>query len=171
MKAADLSPHVLDAADYGVPQNRVRLIIVATRSKHPFVLKPRQAEPRAIGSHIEWNRGPWRTIDKSLAPKTLQRIENGRRRFGERFVAPYYSKGSGLTGRSIERPIGTITTRDRWSVIDGNRMRMLNVNESRAAMGFRESYQLPENLKLAKHMLGNAICPPMVTDIVKQIAA
>jgi DNA (cytosine-5)-methyltransferase 1 len=114
---------------------------------------------------------PWRTIDKTLAPKTLLRIENGRRRFGERFVAPYYSRGSGLTDRSIDRPIGTITTRDRWSVIDGNRMRTLNVNESRAAMGFRTSYQLPENPKLAKHMLGNAISPPMVTDIVKQIAA
>jgi DNA (cytosine-5)-methyltransferase 1 len=50
-------------------------------------------------------------------------------------------------------------------------MRMLNVNEASAAMGFRQSYQLPENPKLAKHMLGNAISPPMVTDIVKQIAA
>ena len=166
-----LSPHVLDAADYGVPQNRIRLIVVATRSKHPFILKPRQSDPQAIGAHIEWDRGPWRTIDRSLAPRTLQRIANGRRSFGERFVAPYYKSGSGLTGRTIDRPIGTITTRDRWSVIDGNRMRMLNVNESRAAMGFRESYQLPENLKLAKHMLGNAIAPPMVTDIVRQIAA
>src|SRR5574343_926698 len=39
-----LAPMVLDAADHGVPQNRRRLIIVATRSKHPIEL---QLKPRA----------------------------------------------------------------------------------------------------------------------------
>jgi DNA (cytosine-5)-methyltransferase 1 len=164
-----LSPHVLDAADYGVPQNRPRLVVIATRSKAPFALRMRSGAHRPIEPHIQWDRGPWRVIDRSLAPATQLRIKNGRRAFGERFVAHYYSSGSGLTGRSIDRPIGTITTRARWSVIDGNRMRRLNVDESRAAMGFRPSYQLPKNKNLAKHMLGNAVPPPMVTKIINEL--
>jgi DNA (cytosine-5)-methyltransferase 1 len=106
-----------------------------------------------------------------LAPATWLRIKNGRRAFGDRFLAPYDFNGSGLTGRSIHRPVGTITTRDRWSVVDDNRMRMLNVDECKAAMGFRSSYQLPEQSRLAKHMLGNAVPPPTVTAIIEEISA
>jgi DNA (cytosine-5)-methyltransferase 1 len=33
------SPHVVDAADFGTPQNRVRLFMVFTRSRAPLILK------------------------------------------------------------------------------------------------------------------------------------
>lgn len=166
-----LSPHILDAADYGVPQNRKRLIIIGTRSKHPLILRPRDGVQPAIAPFIQWDRGTWRRIDKTLSERTLERIANGRRRFGERFLAPYYSSGSGLTGRSIDRPVGTITTKDRWAVIDGDRMRLFNVDECRAAMGFRPSYRLPAAPALAKHLLGNAVPPPLVTEVLLEIAA
>ncbi|WP_206209100.1 DNA cytosine methyltransferase, partial [Vogesella mureinivorans] len=100
---------------------------------------------------------------------TLKRIAAGRARFGARFLAPYYGTGSGETGRSLARPIGTITTRDRWAVIDGDRMRMLTAQECRAAMGFRPDYILPEQHRLAVHMLGNAVCPPVMRDILTAI--
>lgn len=167
-----LSPHVIDAADYGIPQNRKRLFIIGTRSRHPLVLRPRVgARQPAFGPHIQWHHGDWRPIDNTLVVATRRRIENGRRQFGDRFVMPYYSNGSGLTGRSIDRPIGTITTVDRWGVVDGDRMRMLNVEECRAAMAFPSSYHLPAQSRVAKHMLGNAVPPPMVTEIIREIAA
>ena len=166
-----LSPHVLDAADYGVPQNRKRLIIIGTRSRHPLILRPRDGAQPAIAPFIQWDRGTWRKIDKSLSARTLQRIANGRRRYGDRFLAPYYSSGSGLTGRSVDRPVGTITTKDRWAIIDGDRTRLFNVEECRAAMGFRSSYCLPKAPALAKHLLGNAVPPPLVTEVLLEIAA
>lgn len=52
-------------------------------------------------------------IKPGRTASTLLRVENGWKRFGERFVMPYYGSGSGLTGRSLNRPIGTITTLDR----------------------------------------------------------
>lgn len=55
-------------------------------------------------------------------------------RFGERFVMSYYGFGSDLTGRSLDRPIGTITTLDRWAVVDGDRMRMITANEAMSAI-------------------------------------
>jgi site-specific DNA-cytosine methylase len=48
---------------------------------------------------------------------------------------------------------------------------MLNVDECKAAMGSRPSYQLPDQSRLTKHMLGNAVPPPMVTGIIEEIAA
>lgn len=164
-----LSPHVLDAANYGVPQNRKRLIIIATRSKSPLRLKWRAGDHQPIAPHLEWDKGEWRKIDRRLRPKTLLQIADGRRRLGARFLAPYYSSGSGLIARSIDRPIGTITTRDRWALVDGDRMRMANVSECRAAMSFRADYKLPEGATLAKHMLGNAICPAFAAAIIREV--
>lgn len=164
-----VAPHVVDAADYGVPQNRRRLIVICTRTRHPFEMRTLRAEHRPIGPCIDWQAPQWRTIDDTLSPRTLERIAHGRRAFGRRFVFSYY--GCTRIARSIDRPVGTITTRDRWAVVDGGRMRMFDVDECRAAMGFRADYALPSGSTLAKHMLGNAVAPPMATEILKEIAA
>lgn len=164
-----VAPHIVDAADYGVPQNRTRLIVVCTRSRFPFELRQVRREHLPAEPLIAWDHQTWRRIDASLANATRERIAHGRKHFGARFLISYY--GNTRTARSLRRPIGTITTKDRWAVIDGDRMRMLNVDESRAAMGFRKDYRLPVSSTLAKHMLGNAVAPPMVTEILKEIAA
>ncbi len=162
-----VAPHVVDAADYGVPQNRKRLIVICTRSRHPFELPEyRDLHRPAV---IDWAAGPWRKIDNTLAAATRERIRHGRKAFGERFLISYY--GNTKTARSLERPVGTITTKDRWAVIAGNHMRMLSVSECRAAMGFRPTYRMPSSSVLAKHMLGNAVCPPMVTQILRDVQA
>jgi DNA (cytosine-5)-methyltransferase 1 len=54
-------------------------------------------------------------------------------------------------------------------MVDGDRMRMLSVGESRAAMGFPDDYQMPARHSLALHMLGNAVCPPVARDVIKAI--
>ncbi len=86
-------------------------------------------------------------------------MKNGLERFGERFVMPYYGSGSGLTGRSLDRPIGTITTLDRWAVVDGDRMRMISADEAMAAQSFPKDTQRPDNHRLTMHMTGNAVPP------------
>jgi DNA (cytosine-5)-methyltransferase 1 len=167
-----LAPMVVDAADHGVPQHRRRLFIVASRSKHPIELQLPQHEHMPIARVIDFDAGCWSPIEKpGRSLRTLARIQAGRRAHGGRFVAPYYGSGSGETGRSLARPLGTITTRDRWAVIDGDRMRMLAVDEYRAAMGFRAGYQLPTAKRDAVHLLGNAVCPPVATDIINAIRA
>lgn len=165
-----LSPMILDAADHGVAQHRRRLFIVGTRSKHPVQLNLAQRAHVGAAQIIDFDAGRWSPIDKpgrSLA--TVSRIANGRASFGRRFVAPYFGSGSGLTGRCLSRPLGTITTRDRWAVIDGDRMRMLSVDECRKAMGFPSSYQLPARAKDAMHMLGNAVVPVVACDVINAL--
>lgn len=165
-----LAPHVLDAAEHGVAQNRVRLFLVGTRSKAPLQLSLPPQQPIAAASFVDFGAGRWSDVDRpGRSANTLARIASGRARHGERFLAPYYGSGSGETGRSLHRPIGTITTRDRWAVVDGKRMRMLSSNECRAAMGFPADYKLPAAHKDAVHMLGNAVCPPVAAKVIKEV--
>ena len=153
-----------------IRDSREWLFLVCTQSKAPLQLRLPRREHVSIGSVIDWDAHTWTPIDKpGRSPKTLQRTEAGRAEFGSRFVAPYYSSGSGLKGRSIHRPIGTITTRDRWAVIDGDRMRMLQVPEIKAAMGFSPDYTLPATKKEAMHMLGNAVCPQVAADLLNAL--
>ncbi|GER21305.1 DNA cytosine methyltransferase [Variovorax boronicumulans] len=165
-----VAPHLVDSADHGVPQHRVRLFLVCARSEHPLHLK---LEPRAhIGANsvIRFETGKWSQVNKAgRSTNTLTRVAAGRARFGHRFVMPYYGSGSGLTGRCLTRPLGTVTTVDRWALVDGDRMRMLTADENRAAMGFPENYVLPVRHREAVHMLGNAVCPPVARDMINAL--
>lgn len=163
-----LSFNRVDAADHGVPQNRERLFIVATRSKHPIELDLPRRPHVGASNVIDFATGVWSPVAGHV-PATLARVAAGRRSFGERFLAPYYGSGSGETGRDIARPIGTLTTRDRWAVIDGDRMRMISRAESIAFMGFPADYRLPTQVKEAKHLLGNAVCPLVARDVINAL--
>jgi len=165
-----LAPHVVDAADHGVPQHRRRLFVVATRSRHPIELQLPRRPHRAAAEAICLTSGKWSPIERpGRSSRTLARIAAGRRAHGDRFLAPYYGSGSGETGRSLQRPIGTLTTRARWALVDGDRMRMVTAAEGRALMGFPEGYQLPANEATAWHLIGNAVAPVQAADIINAI--
>ncbi len=162
-----LAPVIVDSADHGVPQHRRRLFVVATRSRHPLALELPQREHLPAREFIDFDAGRWTPIDRpGRSSRTLARIAAGRRLHGDRFVAPYYGSGSGETGRSIDRPIGTLTTRARWAVIDGDRMRMVAATEGRALMGFPADYLLPANEAQAWHLIGNAVVPKVAADLI-----
>lgn len=163
-----MAPHIVDCADLGVPQNRVRLFIVCTRSKSPVFLNLPKMEHKPASSFIDLQSGKWSPIDKpNRSPATLRRIENGRAQFGDEFVFSYY--GNTHSGRDISRPIGTITTRDRWAVVKGDRMRMLSANENMLAMSFPETTKRPKSHKLTVHMAGNAVPPIAAMHIINQL--
>lgn len=158
---------VLDAADTGVPQHRLRVFVVG--SLHgPIHVEAGTGPHRSARGIIDFAAGKWSQVTKpGRAEATLERCRNGATEYGEQFVFSYYGNTKG--GRSIHRPIGTITTRDRWAVVDGDRMRMFSVAECRKAMGFRDDYKLPRNHKAAVHMLGNAVPPALAAHVIRQV--
>ena len=161
-----VSPHIVDAADFGVPQHRCRVFIVCTRSKAPLVLDLPKKAWVPISLSLNEAEGSWSSVRTKCA-NTRARIRAGRKVHGERFLIAYYGNEKG--GRSVNRPLGTVTTRDRYALVEGNRMRMLGVQEYRAAMGFRADYHLPASKKDATMMLGNAVCPPVMAGILNAI--
>lgn len=167
-----IAPHLVDCADLGVPQNRERLFLVLTRSRKPLHLQLPRLEHVPASTFLDFTAGNWSEIHKpgrSLA--TLQRVANGRQAFGDRFVMPYYGKGSGTTGRSLERPIGTLTTRDRWALVDGDHMRMLTADEVLLGQSFPTGTKRPPQHALTVHLAGNAVPPKAGEQILRAFLA
>lgn len=157
----------LDAADFGVAQNRVRVFIMAIRGKRcpPMVVRPVQHQ--SFESIMDASP-KWVPVAGHVA-KTLARVAAGRRDFGRRFVMPYYKSGSGETGRALHRPIGTLTTRARWAVVDGDRMRMVSIPECKRAMGFRPDYQILGTVAQQHMQIGNAVSPVVGAAAVRHL--
>lgn len=165
-----LQPMVLDAASHGVPQHRRRLFVVATRSKHPIELALPSRPHVSVDDCIDWHAGKWSPVNKpGRSSKTLDRVANGRASFGDRFVMPYYGSGSGTTGRSVRRPLGTLTTKARWALVDGDRMRMLRAVEGKLIQGFPRHYLLPDCEPTAWTLIGNSVCPQVAADLITAI--
>lgn len=163
-----LSPMVLDAADHGVPQHRRRLFIVATRSKHPIELDLLRRDHVPASAVIDMEAGRWAEIRRpGRSAATLARVFKGRSDLRRgRFLIPYYGSGSGLTGRSLDRPIGTLTTKARWAIVKGARMRMVSAKEGLLLQGFPAGYQLPDSEPEAWTLIGNAVAPQVAADVI-----
>jgi DNA (cytosine-5)-methyltransferase 1 len=135
------------------------------RAKRPLLLRLPKREHVPASSFIDFAAGNWQPIVKpGRAVNTLTRIAAGRHVHGERFISRHYGAERG--GRSIHRPVGTVTTRDRYAIVDGNRMHMFSAQECRTAIGFPAGYKLPTQHRLAVYMLGNAVCPPAARDVI-----
>ncbi len=165
----DVSVNIVNAAKFRVPQDRERAIIVATLDRRaPVIVEPNLPERTAI-EVIDFTKGKWNPI-AGYVERTRKRVARARSEgFGDRFVCPYYSSGSGLTGRSLDRPIGTITTLDRWLVVDGDMGRVLTVAEIKEFMSFPKDYWLAGTRRDQIMMLGNAIPPLMAAEILRQV--
>ena len=169
--------HILDAADFGVPQNRLRWFCVGTLSKFPLnlekSLEDQKREHVPVNSFIDWNYSKWSDVNKEgRSKKILSQINTARKELKtDRFLIPYYGSGSGLTGRSIDRPIGTIVAHDIWAVVDGDRMRMLQPQETMEIMGFPKHFIRSGTRREQMRGFGNAVCPPVATALFKSIAA
>lgn len=170
-----LHEQVLDAADLGVPQHRRRLFVTGVHKSagtEPLAVAQGKVPHVPASTILDGDADNWSPVrKKGRATATVTRIENGRARFGERFLAPFFGSGSGKTGRSLARPLGTVTTRDRYCLVDGDRMRMLTARENVRAQGFPDSYRVPSVHKLAVHLAGNAVPPAMMKWACEHIKA
>lgn len=162
-----ISESVLNAADFGVPQSRERVFIVGSLDG-PVSIKSPNRPHVAARTIIDWETGSWGPIDTpERSEKTLRQVAEARKRYGDRFLVAYY--GAEKAGRDLDKPLGTVTTRERFAIVRGDQMRMLTVDEVRRAMGFPSGYLLPSVKKTAIHLLGNAVCPPVAAGILSQI--
>lgn len=163
-----LSINFINAADLGVPQSRLRLIIVATRTKMPLKLSLEKEDHVPARSFIDlsFEDHKWSLVaDRVL--KTRNRVANGRKQFGDLFLDAAY--GTERSGRSLDKPIGTITTINKHSVVFGDYIRPITIQEAAAAQTFPANYLWPSSSVLTKEMIGNAVPPLMSEKITRAI--
>ena len=164
-----VTEHVVTASDYGVPQRRARLFVVATKAT-PFVMpegrRPGELEP-AAGPCIDWSAGRWRPVS-GASVAVRGRIAAGRARHGRRFFSQHVT---GHKGVGLAEPLRTVTTKDQWVAVDGGTYRPLTIRENARIMGFDEGYKWPTEATRGETIrgLGNAVCPPVAAAIVGRL--
>ncbi len=171
----EVREEVLDAADFGVPQSRRRLFLICDRVHEPGAVEP-SARTHTPARTILDPMGTWPMkplLTSRRAKDTILRAERAIAEVGARepFLLVYYGTDGGGGWQSLDRPLRTITTLDRFALVvpsrHGHQMRMLQVPELRRAMGFDPRFQLPLGTRRDRiKLLGNGVCPPVMAAIV-----
>lgn len=105
---------VLNAADFGVPQSRVRWFLTGDKDRMPDEVQPTVDEHTPAYKIIDWSM-PCSSIfarGKSLCDNTMRRIKIGLERFcNNEVVQPFMSiLRTNANAVSLDKPINTMTT-------------------------------------------------------------
>jgi DNA (cytosine-5)-methyltransferase 1 len=154
------------ASHHGVPQRRTRLFTIGVRNGARVELRKRN-EP-AFGDCIDWSADrPWKPFGRAPAATRI-RLDAAVANHGPRCLSQHTT---GHQGVSLREPIRTITTKDHWLLVDGDRYRPLTLRELARGMGFPDSFALPMNVARTDVIrgLGNAVPPPLARDVVAAV--
>lgn len=174
-----LAEQVLSASDHGVPQSRRRLFIVGDREHQPHLVSKKRPGRKPTAASILDAPGTWGTTPlfrPNRAAATLQRAQRAFDVLGRtaRFLLVYYSTDGAGGWQSLDRPLRTVTTVDRFALVEWRdgipTMRMLQVPELKRAMGFRDAFALPCGSRRERiRLLGNGVCPPVMETVLKAL--
>ena len=174
-----LNELTLDASDFGVAQRRRRLFLVGDRERTPVLSLPkRRGRRRSVRSVLDptgtWKTSPLFTARRAKA--TLERARRGFEALGGKasFLLVYYGTDGCGGWQSLDRPLRTITTVDRFALVEHDgatwRMRMLQVPELKRAMGFGDDFILPVGTRRDRiRLLGNGVCPPVMETVLQSL--
>tara|TARA_R110002049_G_scaffold244048_1_gene418000 strand:- start:6489 stop:7472 length:984 start_codon:yes stop_codon:yes gene_type:complete len=172
----------LNSADFGVPQSRKRMFLVCDREgsvvarEDLIALHRRGAKP---ASAIIDRSGRYKSRPlyiENRAQATIERAERAIEAIGRRkdFVIVYYGSDYAGGWQSLDVPLRTVTTLDRFGLVtwegDTPCLRMLQPPELLKAMGAGPKHQLPLGSRRDKVKLcGNGVCSPVMEMIFKKI--
>lgn len=174
-----ISPQILDAADFGVAQTRRRLFVLCDREREPPLVKTRSAKRLPASSIVQLD-GPWLSQPlrrEGRAEPTLERAQRGIDAVGRNpFLIVYYGSDGAGGWQPLDRPLRTLTTLDRFGLVTWQgrepMLRMLQVDELRAAMGFAVSHRFNHGTRRDRiKMIGNSVAPPVMAAIVETLIA
>lgn len=174
----NLRDQVINAADHGVPQARRRLFILCDRQRIPSEVKANVKRRKTAAAVVNKNGlfkfSELRSANRAAA--TLERAKRALAAVGAKkpFLLVYYGSDAAGGWQRLDVPLRTLTTLDRFAYVRpkkrGHEMRMLQVPEIKAAMGFPEGYSLEHGTRREKiKLLGNAVCPPVMAAVIRSL--
>lgn len=172
----------LNAADFGSAQARKRMFLVCDKQGTEVtgqqlidICSPQSKTARDI---IHWGDLYKSTplYREGRAQATLDRAERAISALGKNvpFIIVYYGSDYAGGWQSIDVPLRTITTIDRFGLVTWKKgvphLRMLQPDELLNAMGAGEEHVLPHGNRREKVKLcGNGVCSDVMTAIFKWI--
>ncbi len=184
--------NVLNAADYGVPQRRRRLVLIASRVSNVTLAKP-SSKIRTVRDAIKSlpqagkSGDPLHDIPENRTERIKARIRRIPRNGGSRSALPSnlklkcHKNSDGFKdvyGRMAwDKPAPTITTGcfnpSKGRFLHPTAHRAITMREAALLQTFPKSYKFPPNLGKVRiaDMIGNALPPEFVRRHAKHIVA
>lgn len=179
---------LLNAKNFGVPQNRERIIIFATRKKAFNFSKCNFIKTQPLEDFLD-NDGDFEFLNKdeyTLIENPITQKESGLmfvgyrnkaiRKAGVRENTEHLSRVHKQPNRiySVKGTHPTLPSQEssgRFFIYlpDKDAVRKLTVRECYRIMGFPENFKISESKSEAYKQIGNSVCVPMVTELATQI--
>jgi DNA (cytosine-5)-methyltransferase 1 len=179
-----VSAKLLNASDYGVPQNRERIILVCHKDKF-FDFNAIQKQPKPVLRDFLENEGEFEFIDE---PYTI--LEERRQQDSGLIFAGYRNKkirkagvrpGTEHLSRVHKQPnriyssdgthpaLPSQESSGRFWIWHDGRVRKLTIRECYRIMGFPEEFKFIYSKSELYKQVGNSVCVPMIRAIGEQI--
>lgn len=184
-----VSHGILNARDFGLPQNRERLFIVAIKGKRRFVdltppipaFYPRLrdfVDTAESGAYLEPSEytliPPSRRIEQSSGLIFAGYRKKSLRKKGALPNSEHLSRVHRQPNRiySVDGVSPTIASQEsngRYFILDAQGVRKLSTRELYRIMGFPEDYSLKGSDSALRVAIGNSVAVPVVREVVNRI--
>lgn len=169
----------LDAQYFGVPQSRKRLFLICSLTDDVREIEKKSKTTRTVNSILDKSDKYKFTplFSEGRSENTIERAERAIESLGKKepFLLVYYGTDGSGGWQRIDKPLRTITTIDRFAYVkptyNGHKMRMLQPEELKLAMGFGRDFNLDLDVTRRDKikLMGNGVCPPVMETIVNSL--
>ena len=176
---------VLNASDFGVAQNRERIIIVANKEKDFDFSKLTRKDRVYIkdivdkySANFEYLTEPYTILDEFRPQESglifvgyrNKKIRKAGVRPGTEHLSRVHKQPNRIYSiEGVHPALPSQETSGRFWIYDGKVVRKLTLNECYRLMGFPDSFIRDNSVTEQYRQAGNAVCVPMIQEIIIQI--
>lgn len=177
---------LLNASDFGVPQNRERVIIIGHKDiKFDFTklkTKPKTTLKRILDKDVkfEYLDEPYTILDDYKIQESglifighrNKSIRIAGVRPGTEHLSRVHKQPNRIySSEGLHPALPSQESSGRFWIYDEGKVRKLTINECYRIMGFPEKFIKNSSLSDSYRQIGNSVCVPMIKEIATQIKA